>query len=92
MNVGYFCGIASCAENQAIGMMITNGEKYIKTIVAVHIGDFAIIPPCGVCREQMKQTSWKNLDAYVIISENKKVKLQTLLPHPWDRTIDSGSN
>ena len=33
--VGFYCGIGSCGEYQAIGNMISNGEKEIKKIVAV---------------------------------------------------------
>ena len=33
--LGFYCGIGSCGEYQAIGNMISNGEKEIKTIVAV---------------------------------------------------------
>src|SRR3989339_1359135 len=49
--LGFYCGIGSCGEYQAIGSMISNGEKEIKTIVAVHYDNktnkYAVIPPCG---------------------------------------------
>lgn len=32
--IGHYCGIGSCGEYQAIGNMISNGEKDIKTIVS----------------------------------------------------------
>ena len=35
VSLGFYCGIGSCGEYQAIGSMISNGEKEIKTIVAV---------------------------------------------------------
>ena len=92
VNLGFYCGIGSCAEYQAIGAMISNGEKEIKTIVAVWYDEktkkHRVIPPCGKCREQMSQASRKNQDSWVIISENKKVKLKELLPYSWGGSIE----
>jgi cytidine deaminase len=90
--LGFYCGIASCGEYQAMGNMISNGEKEIKTIVAVWYDDkkdkYKVIPPCGKCREMVHQTSKKNWDTEVIISETKKVKLKELLPNSWGGTIE----
>ncbi len=91
--IGHFCGIGSCAEYQAIGNMISNGEKDIKTIVAVWYEKkkkkfHGIIPPCGKCREMIKQTSKKNWNTDVIISNLNKVKLKELLPHSWGGSLE----
>jgi cytidine deaminase len=91
--IGHYCGIGSCAEYQAIGNMISNGEKNIKTIVAVWYEQKkkkfrGVIPPCGKCREMINQTSKENINSYVIISNSKKVKLKKLLPYPWGGTIE----
>ena len=90
--IGHSCGIGSCAEYQAIGNMISNGEKQIKKIVAVWYDKenrgYDVIPPCGKCREMINQTSKKNWDTEIIISSSKKVKLKELLPHPWRGNID----
>lgn len=91
--MGHFCGIGSCAEYQAIGNMISNGEKEIKTIVAVLFDKkkkkfVGIIPPCGKCREMIKQTSKKNYETNVIISKSKKVKLKDLLPYSWGGSLE----
>ncbi len=93
VSIGHFCGIGSCAENQAIGSMISNGEKVIKTIVSIWYEQKSkkfrgVIPPCGKCREMIKQTSKKNWETYVIVSNSKKVKLKELLPYAWRPTID----
>ena len=89
---GFYSGIGSCGEYQAIGSMISNGEKEIKTIVAVWYNDktkkYQVIPPCGKCREMMHQLGKKNWDTKVIISKNKKVKLKDLLPYAWKGTIE----
>lgn len=87
VSTGFYCGIGSCAEYQATGAMISNGEKEIKTIVAVtNTGD--IIPPCGKCREMMLQASKRNKDTEVIVSKSKKVRLRELMPYPWNGTIE----
>ena len=90
--VGFYCGIGSCGEYQAIGNMISNGEKEIKTIVAVWYDEknkrYYVIPPCGKCREMMNQISKKSGEIFVIISRKEKVKLKELLPHAWEGTIE----
>jgi cytidine deaminase len=90
--IGFYCGIDSCGEYQAIGAMISNGEKEIKTIVAVWYDEktkkYQVIPPCGVCREMIKQACRKNMNTDVIISGSRKVKLRELLPHSWGGSLD----
>jgi len=89
--MGFYCGIGSCGEYQAIGSMVSNGESEIKKIVAVHYGKkskkYNIIPPCGKCREMIKQLDLKNWNTEVIISSTKKVKLKELLPYSWKGVI-----
>ena len=46
-----------------------------------------ILPPCGRCREFMYQINSDNLEADVIIGENKVIKLKKLLPHTWDKNL-----
>lgn len=87
VSIGHSCGIGSCAEYQAIGTMISNGEKEIKTIVAV-TKNGRVIPPCGKCREMIYQTCKKNKDTWIIISNTKKVKLNALIPYSWGGTIE----
>ena len=90
--IGFECGIGSCAEYQAIGNMISNGEKEIKKIAAIWYDKknkkYEVIPPCGKCREMIHQLGKKNWDAEVIVSENKKVILKDLLPFAWEGTIE----
>ncbi len=82
-------GMGFCAEHGAIAAMVTHGEQRISKIVAV--SEYGIIPPCGRCREFMHQIHEKNLDADVIIGENKVVKLRDLLPYPWDSKLPNQS-
>ena len=92
VSIGFYCGIGSCGEYQAIGNMISNGEKEIKTIVAVWYDKknkkYEIIPPCGKCREMIKQASKKNWNTGVIVTNSKKVKLKDLIPYAWRETIE----
>jgi cytidine deaminase len=82
VSIVYDCGIGFCADHSAIASMITNGENRIKTIAAVDYKD-TLLPPCGRCREFIYQTNENNLNTNVIIDENKKVKLKSLLPEIW---------
>ena len=87
VSLGFYCGIGSCGEYQAIGNMISNGEKEIKKIIAL-TDEGEVIPPCGKCREMIHQACEKNWNTEVIISRNKKVKLKELLPNSWGGTIE----
>ena len=92
VSLGFYCGIGSCGEYQAIGSMISNGEKEIRTIVAVWYDKktkkYQVVPPCGKCREMICQASKKNQNTEVIVSETKKVKLKELLPYSSGCSIE----
>ncbi|MFP4000747.1 MAG: cytidine deaminase family protein [Thermoplasmata archaeon] len=81
------CGMGYCAEHNAVGSMVTEGEYKIEKIVAVwkdEEGSIQVIPPCGRCREFMRQINEENLETEVIVGEEKKLKLKNLLPyHDW---------
>lgn len=76
-----------CAERNAIGSMITDGEYKIKTIVATWKDEndtVFVIPPCGNCRQFMQEVHKDNLETEVILDADKVVKLKELLPyHDW---------
>lgn len=92
VSMGFYCGIGSCGEYQAIGNMISNWEKEIKTIVAVWHDEknkrYYIIPPCGKCREMINQIGKKSKNTFIIVSRKKKVKLKDLLPLAWEGSIE----
>jgi cytidine deaminase len=75
------CGIGFCAEHSAIAEMLKHRETRIAEIVAV--GNDGIRPPCGRCRELMRQVSPANADTLVAIAEDRSVPLRALLPHHW---------
>jgi cytidine deaminase len=80
-------GTGFCAEHSAIAAMVTAGELEIGTIVAVWKdagGVAVVVPPCGRCREFMRQVSESNLETDVVLARDQVVKLKELLPyHAW---------
>ena len=76
------CSMGFCAEHNAIGSMLTHGEKNIDLIVAVnHEGQ--IYSPCGRCREFMYQISDNNKNTRIILKNNMIKTLSELLPEHW---------
>ena len=79
-------GMGFCAEHSAIAAMVTHGEHVIRKIVAV-VENGKPIPPCGRCREFMRQIHEENSETEVIIGKDKSVKLRELLPFSWDAEV-----
>lgn len=76
-------GTGFCAEHSAIAAMVTAGEYRIAKIVAVwrdSEGVLYALPPCGRCREFMRQVDPANLDADVILDRNTTAKLSDSCP------------
>ena len=71
-----------CAEHNAIGNMVTNGESRIKTIVAVN-WEGKILPPCGRCREFIYQMDGGNVDTRVLLPGDRVMTIRELLPEHW---------
>lgn len=67
--------------------MVTAGEYRIAKIVAVCRGDDGTLyvpPPCGRCREFIRQIDPGNIDTAVIVDRDTTVPLRDLLPrHEW---------
>lgn len=76
------CGTGFCAEHAAIAAMVTAREYKIAKIVAVWRGDDGIhaVPPCGRCREFIRQIDPSNLDSEVVLGPNRTLPLRDLLP------------
>ena len=71
-----------CAEHNAIGNMITNGESRILTIVAVN-WDGRILSPCGRCREFIYQIDSANASTRVLLNADRESTIEHLLPDNW---------
>jgi cytidine deaminase len=80
-------GTGFCAEHSAIAAMVTAGEYRIEAIVAVwrdENGRLYALPPCGRCRELIRQLDAANLDTEVVLGEGHRRRLRDLLPeHEW---------
>jgi cytidine deaminase len=68
--------------------MITDGEYRIEKIVAVWTDEktntLYVVPPCGICREFMRQIDQQNLETEVVLGANNPKRLKELLPfHEW---------
>ncbi len=85
-------GTGFCAEHTAIGAMVTAREYAIAKIVAVwrsEEGALHVLPPCGRCREFMRQIDPANLDAEVVLGRSASAPLRELLPrHEWPDPLD----
>lgn len=82
-----------CAERSALATMVTHGEYRIRTVVAVwrndETGQLHVLPPCGVCREFMRQLDDANLDAEIILDTDRTATLRDLIPHhEWPKPLD----
>lgn len=73
-----------CAERSAIAAMITAGEYKIKKVVAVWRDEngenLTVLPPCGVCREFMRQVDYDNMGTEIVLGLDKSETLTELLP------------
>lgn len=82
-------GTGFCAEHAAIAAMVTTREYRIAKIVAVWRNDegvLHVIPPCGRCREFIRQIDSANLDTDVVLGRDTSVRVRDLLPFnewPW---------
>ncbi|GAB3927931.1 cytidine deaminase [Kribbella albertanoniae] len=76
------CGTGFCAEHAAIAAMVTAREYRIARIVAVTRGvdGVVVVPPCGRCREFIRQIDEANLEAEVILGPDRITSLRALLP------------
>ena len=84
-------GTGFCAEHSAIAAMVTASEYRIRKIVAVwkdDNGTVYVLPPCGRCREFMRQIDEGNLDTAVILGKDEESKLKDLLPrNEWPQPL-----
>lgn len=86
-------GTGFCAEHSAIAAMVTSGEYRIAKIVAVwrdeRDGKLCVLPPCGRCRQFIRQIDEQNLETEVVLGKDKTLKLKELLPyHEWPEPLE----
>lgn len=81
-------GLGFCAERAAISQMLDGGEEKVVKIVAIWNNnpdkDLYVLPPCGACREYMRQVCVDGLDTEVVLGLEKSMYIRELLPmHAW---------
>ncbi len=76
------CSLGFCAEHNAIGSMITQGESRIVAIVAIN-REGKVLSPCGRCRELLAQIDRGNMDTRIILQDGRSARLSALLPEHW---------
>jgi cytidine deaminase len=80
------------AEHSAIAAMATAGEYRIAKIVAMWRDDdgaLSVMPPCGRCREFIRQVDPANLDTEVVLGRRGSARLRELLPlTEWPAPLD----
>jgi cytidine deaminase len=84
-------GTGFCAEHSAVAAMVTAGEYEIAKIVAVWRDEQSrlyVLPPCGRCREFIRQIDQANLGTEIILSGERRGRLRELLPeHEWPQPL-----
>ncbi len=73
--------------------MVTNGNYKVDKVVAVWRDDntdkLHVLPPCGICREFMRNLDEANLEADVILGKTDVKKLRDLIPyHEWPEPLE----
>lgn len=82
-----------CAERSALAAMITDREYIFKKVVAVwkdaRTGKLHVLPPCGHCRQFMRDINEENMEAEVILGNSKSEPLKNLIPyHEWPEPLE----
>lgn len=78
-------GMTICAERNAVGSMITSGERKIKAI-AIFSPNMKNCTPCGACRQVLSEfKSDSGIDVIVEVDDGIKVyKIEQLLPETFE--------
>lgn len=82
-----------CAEHAAVAAMVTGREYRVSKIVAVWRDDqgaLYVLPPCGRCREFIKQIDPANLDTEIVLGRTTSAAIRDLLPRAeWPAPLES---
>ena len=80
------CSLGFCAERNAIGTMITNGENEVVKLLCIGRHNDNIMMPCGACRELLMQIHKNNKNMQIItnLDTYETISLQELMPMYWN--------
>lgn len=70
-------GMTICAERNAIGCAIANGERKIKA-VAIYSPNQDNCTPCGACRQVLHEFCNKDEELDIIVYVNNEIKVYNL--------------
>lgn len=76
------CSLGFCAEHSAVAEMLKARESHIVAVVAV-TSQGRIVPPCGRCRELLRQVDPRNEQTRVLLGEGVTMTLAEMLPFPF---------
>lgn len=75
-------GLTICAERNAVGSAIADGERRIKAI-AIYSPNLELCHPCGACRQVLHEFRPTDNDMDVVLKRGEElvvIKLEKLLP------------
>ena len=75
-------GLTICAERNAVGSAIADGERRIKAI-AIYSPNLELCHPCGACRQVLHEFRPSDSDMDVVLKRGEElvvIKLEKLLP------------
>lgn len=75
-------GLTICAERNAVGSAIADGERKIKAI-AIYSPNLELCHPCGACRQVLYEFRPADKDMDVVLKRGEElvvIKLEKLLP------------
>lgn len=77
--------LSICAEQTALANMLSKTGPVVRRLVAVwrdESDELYALPPCGRCREFLRNIAQKNLEAEIILGKDHSLKLEALFPYP----------
>ena len=73
------CSLGFCAEHAAIAEMLKHRQTRILALAAVRAGG-EVLPPCGRCRELIRQVDSGNWATEILVTEGRIETLSSLMP------------
>jgi cytidine deaminase len=79
-------GLSVCAERNAVGQAIVNGEK--RVLAAAIATRARPCPPCGMCRQVLAEFAGPDAPIALVTGRSRTIhQLGDLLPHAFDESF-----